>query len=326
MAGSGLPIVVVHGVRELNELPGIERLHGRAEFRTAADGETLQAALSGADVLLGWQFAANDLEQAWPAADRLRWVQWCGAGVDAALFPAFAASDVQLTNMRGIFDRAMAEYALSLILSFAKDLPRTVRAQTARHWDYRLTQLVLGRSALVIGVGGIGQAIGRTLRANGMEVTGVGRRARGGGAAFERIAGADELNALLPAHDFVVLITPLTESTQGIFSAERIALMREDAYFINLGRGQLVDEPALAEALTERRIAGAGLDVFDAEPLPPSSPFWDLDNVIISPHMSGDYRGFHADMVGVFVDNFERYLRGEPLRNVVDKAQGFVPA
>lgn len=324
-AQSTKPVIAVHGATGFDDVPGLAQLRDASEFRFAANAEALPDVLRGAEIMVGWNFAAADLRDAWHAADRLRWIQWCGAGVDAALFPELMQSDVVLTNVHGLFDQPIAEYALGLILAFAKDLPQTLASQATRRWDYRLNERIAGRKALVVGVGGIGRAIGRTLRAVGMHVDGVGRRARDGAGDFQTIHAIADLDTLLPHYDYVVLITPLTDDTRGLFDARRIALMPPHARFINLGRGALVDEPALIAALRERRIAHAALDVFATEPLPDTNELWDLDNVIISPHMSGDFKGFHAAMVDVFIDNFARYSRGEPLMNTVDKALGFVP-
>lgn len=319
------PVVAVHGAQNFEDVPGLESLRDAGEFRFAADADALPEVLRGADVMLGWNFAAADLRDAWHAADRLRWIQWCGAGVDAAMFPALVDSDVVLTNVHGLFDQPIAEYTLALILAMAKDLPRTLTSQRAGRWDYRLNERIAGCKALVVGVGGIGRAIGKTLAAVGMQVDGVGRNARADGEAFDAIHAIADLDELLPLSDYVVLITPLTDATRGLFDAHRLALLPAHARFINLGRGALVDEQALIAALREQRIAGAALDVFETEPLPPNSELWGLENVIVSPHMSGDFKGFHASMVDVFIDNFSRYQRGEALMNIVDKALGFVP-
>ena len=316
--------LVIHGVESSDESPGIERIAGEAQISYAPDLEALQEFLPHAEVLLGWNFRAKDLRQTWHLAEQLRWVQWSGAGVDAVLFPEFVASDVQLTNVRGVFDRAMAEYTLGLILAFAKGMVETMAAQTAHRWSYRLTEQTLGQKVLVVGVGSIGRAIGRLLKQAGFKVSGVGRTARDGDPDFEQVYGVDTLVQSLETADYVVLIPPLTDQTRGLFGAAEFSAMKATARFINLGRGELVDEDALIAALTSGAIAGAGLDVFLNEPLPENSPFWDLENCIVSPHMSGDYHGFKETVAEVFLDNFERYRQGRELVNRVDKTLGFV--
>jgi phosphoglycerate dehydrogenase-like enzyme len=159
-----------------------------------------------------------------------------------------------------------------------------------------------------------------------MQVDGVGRSARGGDAEFGRIDAIGDLRELLPAADYVVLVTPLTEQTRGLFGAAEFAAMQPQARFINIGRGALVDEAALLEALRKGAIAGAALDVFVEEPLPPQSPFWTAPNCLVSPHMSGDFAEFETVMAGQFIENWRRYRAGEPLSNRVDKRLGFAAA
>ena len=157
-------VLVVQGVASVDQVPRLEELEAQAEIRLATSVDELCAALPGADALLGWNFRADNLRQAWDAADRLRWIHWGGAGVDAAMFAELVASDVVLTNARGIFDRPMAEWVLGVILCFAKRIPETLASQARSSWDYRMSETVLGKRALVVGVGSIGRAIGRLLR------------------------------------------------------------------------------------------------------------------------------------------------------------------
>ena len=178
----------------------------------------------------------------------------------------------------------------------------------------------------MVGVGSIGRAIGRLLKQAGFKVSGVGRSARDSDPDFEKVYAVDTLVQSLETADYVVLIPPLTDQTRGLFGASEFSAMKPTARFINLGRGELVDEDALIAALTSGAIAGAGLDVFLNEPLPENSPFWDLENCIVSPHMSGDYHGFKETVAEVFLDNFERYRQGRELVNRVDKTLGFVNA
>ena len=319
-------VLLVQGASRVDEVPRLAELAAEAEIRFATSADELRAALPGADALLGWNFRADNLRQAWSAADRLRWIHWAGAGVDAAMFPQLVDSDVMLTNARGIFDRPIAEWVLGMMLCFAKRIPQTLASQARASWDYRLSETLLGKRALVVGVGSIGRAIGRLLQAAGMEVEGIGRRARDGGEDFSRIHAIDELHSRLPLADYVVLITPLTEQTRNLFGAAEFAAMAAHARFVNVGRGALVVEEELLSALREGRIAGAALDVFVEEPLPADSPFWQAPNCIVSPHMSGDYVEYQADMAAQFIANWQRFVAGEALANLVDKRLGFVPA
>ena len=323
MNATKLP-VVIHGVSTVDEVPGIETVLSDISVRCAPNLTALRDALPGASVLLGWKFDATELHDAWDCVDQLRWIQWPGAGVDAILCPFLVESDIVLTNMRGVFDRAIAEYVLGLILSFAKDLPKTCHAQKERRWAYRLTERVEGCQVLVVGVGGIGRAVGRMLGSVGCRVQGVGRSARSDDSDFATIYASGDLDQVLTNADYVVVAAPLTDKTHGLFGATQFTAMKQSARFIYVGRGALVNETALVEALQQQQIAGASLDVFETEPLPPDSPLWDFENVIVSPHMSGDYDGHHATVVQVFLDNLRRFIHGEPLLNRVDKRLGFV--
>ncbi len=320
------PVLVIQGAQQVDEVPRLKEWNEQAELRLATSTDELSAALSGADAMLGWNFRADSLRAAWGSAHDLRWIHWAGAGVDAAMFPELVASEVQLTNARGIFDVPIAEWVLGMIICFAKQIPQTLEFQSKSEWNHRLTESVSGKSALVVGVGSIGRAIGRRLQAAGMKVDAIGRSARGGGKDFGHIHAVDELHTHLPNADYVVLITPLTEQTRNLFAAAEFAAMAAHARFINVGRGALVVEDALLAALNEGQIAGAALDVFVEEPLPQENPLWCAPNCLISPHMSGDTIEFEAAMADQFMANWRHYLAGEPLNNIVDKKLGFVPS
>jgi phosphoglycerate dehydrogenase-like enzyme len=317
------PILLVQGVKHIEEVPRLAELSDQAENRCASSASDLRTMLPGAEVMLGWNFRAASLRDAWSAVDGLRWIHWAGAGVDAAMFDELIDSDVQFTNARGVFDQPMAEWVLGMIIAFAKGFPATFACQARGEWQHRLSEKVAGKRALVVGVGSIGRAVGRLLRAAGMEVEAVGRSARDGDPDFGQVFASDELLARLPGADYVVLITPLTEQTRGLFGANEFAAMNPQARFINIGRGALVVEDALLAALQQERIAGAALDVFVEEPLPSKSPFWTAPNCLVSPHMSGDYVEYENTMADQFVENWGRYLAGETLFNLVDKRLGF---
>ncbi|NLU84384.1 D-2-hydroxyacid dehydrogenase [Rhodococcus sp. HNM0569] len=296
-----------------------------AEVRYATV-ETLADALPGSDVLLVWDFFSRALQDAWPAADSLRWIHVAAAGVDTLLFDELVNSDVVVTNSRGVFDRPIAEFVLASILAFAKDVPASLRLQNQRQWRHRETEQISGSRAIVVGTGAIGREIARLLRAVGVEVSGAGRRARSGDPDFGEVRLSDELAGYIGDADYLVLVAPLTEQTEGMVDASVLAAMKPTARLVNVGRGELVVTDALVDALRKGRIAGAALDVFDTEPLPPQSPLWDMESVLISPHMSGDAAGWRERLAGVFVDNAERYRDGLPLLNVVDKQRGYVPS
>jgi phosphoglycerate dehydrogenase-like enzyme len=301
--------------------PGLNKIENLARVRQATDA-SLADSLSGADALFVWDFLSDAPRYAWPQADvsRLRWVHIASAGVDTMMFDEFRDSDVVLTNSRGIFDGAIAEYVLGLVLMFAKDFAGSLRYQAAGRWVHRETERIAGRTALVVGTGPIGRAIARLLRAAGLRVSGIGRRTRPD-PDFGEIH--TDLAAYLPGADFVVCAAPLTDQTRGMFDAAAFAAMAPTARFINVGRGDHVVTADLEKALADRQIAGAALDVFDTEPLPGDSALWSMPNVMVSPHMSGDFVGWRSALVDLFVDNFRQWLADQPLRNVVDKRLGY---
>ncbi|MFD4954232.1 D-2-hydroxyacid dehydrogenase [Streptomyces sp. NPDC058451] len=299
--------------------PRLGRLTGRARIvRTDAAG--LAARLPEADVLLVWDFASTAVRDAWPGeGPRPRWVHTASAGVDHLMCPELAASPAVVTNARGVFDEPIAEYVAALVLALAKDLPRTLDLQREGRWRHRESQRVAGTRACVVGSGPIGRAIARTLGALGVRAAVVGRAARAG------VHGPEDLDRLVARADWVIAAAPLTEETRGMFDARRFGLMQPSARFVNVGRGQLVDEEALVRALTDRWIAGAALDVFQDEPLTPDSPLWRVPGLVVSPHMSGDTAGWRDELSAQFVELYGRWEAGEPLPNIVDKQRGYVP-
>ncbi|WP_433336960.1 D-2-hydroxyacid dehydrogenase [Spirillospora sp. CA-294931] len=315
------PRVVV--LRADDPPPGTAALERLADARYVRASE-LKAALPGADALLMWDFWSTALADAWPDADGPAWVHIVSAGVDRLLFPGLVESDTVVTNARGVFDEPIAEYVLGLVLCFAKDLHTTLRLQGERVWRHRETERLAGSRALVVGTGPIGRAIGRRLSAAGLRVSGLGRTARDGDPDLGTVHASADLHALLPEADYVVLAAPLTDVTRGMIDGPALARMRPGARLINVGRGPLVVQDDLTAALKAGEIAGAALDVFVDEPLPPSSPLWDLPNVIVSPHMSGDVIGWRDELMALFTDNLDRFVSGRPLRNVVDKRLGYV--
>jgi phosphoglycerate dehydrogenase-like enzyme len=293
----------------------------------ADDMETIRAHLAGCDVVFHYNHPRDALSANWELCRRLRWVHIGGVGVDWALFPELVASEVVLTNSRGIFDITLPEYLLTLMLALVKDLPATLRAQAINEWQHRLLQPLHGARAVIVGAGSIGRAAARLLRSLGLEVTLVGRRARPaepGAADDGRIRGIHDLPKLLPGADWLILLAPLTPETHGLIGAAELALLPPGARVANLGRGPLLVEAALIEALRSGRLAGAALDVFEREPLDATSPLWDMPNVIVSPHIGGDVVGVPEAFGRIFLANLERYIAGEPLQNVVDKHAGYV--
>jgi phosphoglycerate dehydrogenase-like enzyme len=302
--------------------PGMAAVEDSVEVRYA-DRTELAAALPGATALFVWDFFSTALRAAWPAAHRLRWVHVASAGVDRLLFPDLVASPVVVTNSRGVFDRAIAEYVLGLVLAVAKDLPATLALQRHGVWRHRETRRIDGGTALVVGTGSIGRACAALLSAAGLRVTGVGRTARDD-PELGHVHGPEDLHRLLAGADYVVVAAPLTADTRGLFDAAAFAAMAPTAWLVNIGRGAIVVESDLVAALDGGRLAGAALDVFAEEPLPAGHPFWARPDVIVSPHMSGDFVGWHQALVDVFRENLARWQAGQPLHNQVDKTAGYV--
>lgn len=214
------PVVTVLTAPGEPEPPGIDSLRARAQVRFACDEQTLRATLPGTDVLMVTDFRTEALAAAWPAADRLQWIHATSAGVDALMFPALIESDVVVTNARGIFDRAIAEYVLCTLLMFAKDFPTSIRLQQRHEWRHRETERVEGRQVLVVGAGSIGREIARLVRAIGMEPHGVARTPRRDDPDFVAVHGNDQLLDLLGHFDYVVIAAPLTPQTRGLFNAD----------------------------------------------------------------------------------------------------------
>lgn len=317
------PVIAVVTAEGEGWPPGLEPLGDDAELRVADSRESLLRHLPEADILMVTDFRTGLLADCWPERHRIRWIHATSAGVDALMIDPIRNSDIPVTNARGIFDRPIAEYVLGLILCFAKDFPRSIRLQDRHQWQHRDTERLMNARALVVGAGSIGRQIGRLLGAVGMDVTGIARRARDDDPDFRRVFASDALPDLLPDQDYVIVAAPLTESTRGLFGTDAFRRMAPAARFINIGRGPIVQTEALVHALESGQIAGAGLDVFEQEPLPSDHPLWSIPNAILSAHMAGDVIGWREALTEQFIDNFRRWQRGEALNNLVDKQRGY---
>jgi phosphoglycerate dehydrogenase-like enzyme len=265
-------------------------------------------------------------------AKRLRWAHSSAAGVGTALYREMVESDVAFTNSAGIHAIPIAEYVVAGILHFLRGLDIALEQQRRTEWnkapfvamDSVLREMDSVR-ALIVGVGGIGGAIGERLTALGARCTGVRRRVGlGPPPGFERVIGLDDLEAELPGYDVVVVAAPQTSQTDGLLTAARLDLLPSTAIVVNVARGALVDEEALGVRLKNGRLRGAVLDVFRQEPLAPTSDLWRLRQVLLTPHVSPVSPGrFWPRQLDLFLDNWNRYSKGEPLRNVVDKQAGY---
>jgi glyoxylate/hydroxypyruvate reductase len=271
--------------------------------------------VADAEVLYAWNFPRHLL----PRAKRLRWVQNMGAGVERFLIPELPKG-VALTRIAGIFGPWMAEYVLGWCLWHTQRTELFRAQQRESRWRQVDPLRLHGADLCMVGLGDIGRTIARAARGVGMRVSGVsqsGRKPPG----VDRVYRARDLGKPLASADFVVLTVPLTPATRGLIGARELASMKSSAWLINIGRGPLVDGEALLEALSEKRIGGAILDVFDEEPLPADHPLWKLENVVITPHISGPST---PDEIGpIFDDNLRRYLARRPLRFEVDRKRGY---
>ena len=318
--------IVINGPTTPEDVPGIVAIASETDLVCAPDKEHLAAALPGADILLGWNFQSRDMRDLWHRADNLKWVHWCGAAVDRVMSPELRASNIILTNARGIFDSVMAEYVLGYMISELKLFRETWRLQKERRWQTRLTGKLAGSRAVIFGVGSIGRETARLLRSVGVKVSGIGRRAREADPDFGAICSSDSALEAIGDADWVIGLLPLTEETTLYYGANFFDAMKREARFMNLGRGESVDESALIACLEQGQIAGAMLDVFHNEPIGPNNPLWEAPNIVISPHTSSYYAEYEEDMANQFLANFARFKEHRPLENVIDKNVGFVPS
>jgi len=311
-----------------DELRAAQERFPEVELVRVTDENELPDALADAEVFCGFHFPP----ELFGAARRLRWIHSAAAGVEANLFPAMVASDVILTNAAGVHAVNIPEHAIGLVCALARNLHAAQRLKAERRWD-RYAAIAAGGGfrqlrdshLAVVGAGAIGLGVTRLGAALDMRVRVLRRRPELSVPGAEAVVGPGELHELLGWADFVVIAAALTADTRGMFDTAAFRAMRSSAYLVNVGRGEIVDDGALVEALRTNAIAGAGLDVFVEEPLPAEHPYWALDNVILTPHVSGYLPDFFARALDIFLDNLERFCAGRPLRNVVDKRLGYAP-
>lgn len=288
------------------------------QFVEAHSQDALDAAIVDADVA----FSSMIRERSFAKAHRLRWIHSSAAGVGATLFPALIDSDVVVTNSRGVQAPTIAEHIVAMVLAWRRRLHVSARRQHARVWaqDELATAFatpLAATRALIVGMGSIGTLTAGLLRALGMHVEGVGRHAAPGKHGVERLPD------LLPSADIVAITAPHTPDTDRLFDRAMLARMKPGSLLVNVGRGRIIDEAALVEALAAGRPAGAALDVFEREPLDTSSPLWQMENVILTPHIAGFGPRYWEGIVELFARNLERWRAGVPLENVVDKRRGY---
>jgi len=301
--------------RRLRRSPG---LAGRIAVTYGQDPAHLDQVLAEAEVLVASSFDATDLARRAPG---LRWVQSTSAGVEK-LAPALPES-VILTNASGVHGPKAGEYAMAALLMLNHRVPHYVTAQRAGRWEQAFATPIAGKTVLILGVGAIGSAAARLARRFGLRIVGVSRSGKGN-PAVDRMYRPAALRRALPEADFVLVTLPLTPETRGFLGRAELDLLPRHAGIVNLGRGAVIDNDALADKLSRGELSGAVLDVFPEEPLPASSPLWTVPNLIISPHCAADDSTSYAERaLDIFVGNLERYLAGRRLVNVVDKTLGY---
>jgi phosphoglycerate dehydrogenase-like enzyme len=305
------------------QLAQVRALAPDMELLVTTDRAEIEAVLDRVEIIAG-----NMPREMFSKAPKLRWYQNWGAGVDWLLHrPDVPDYRFTLTNASGVHAIAISEHIFALMLAFARQLHQAVRAQGSGQWSHGeelgpITELA-GKTMVLIGTGEIGGRTARLARGLEMRVLGVRRHPAVGAPCVEAMYGPDQLLEVLPKADFVVLAMPLTFETEHMIGEEELRAMKPTAHLINIGRGGTVDQMALVRALREGGIAGAGLDVFETEPLPEDSPLWAMSNAILTYHTAGTNPRYTERAMAIFIDNLCRYRAGEPMRNVVDKKLGY---
>jgi phosphoglycerate dehydrogenase-like enzyme len=274
--------------------------------------------------ILNWSGARELLRTAFSMCPHLRWVHSRSAGVDNVLFPELVESDVILTNSRGVFSASLGEFALAAILYFAKDFRRMIRNQSAEVWQPFDVEAIAERTVGIVGYGDIGTAVGARASAMGMRVLALKRHApQQVDPVIEQFHMPAQLHQMLSHCDYVVVAAPLTKQTRHMISTAEFAAMKPTAVVINVGRGPVIHEAALVQALASGKIKGAALDVFEQEPLPAGHPLYRMENVLLSPHCADNTLDWKDRAMSFFLDQYRRFENGEPLENIVNKRLGY---
>jgi phosphoglycerate dehydrogenase-like enzyme len=308
------------------DLKLLEQLPPETNLAVGNSVEAFERLADEADVILAWSASGKLLREVFAMCPKVRWVHSRSAGLDTVLFPELIESPVPLTNGRGVFSQSLGEFALAAILYFAKDLRRMIANQQAGRWEQFDITEISGQTVGIVGYGDIGRAVATRVRAMGMRILAVKRQG-------PSLYNVDPLvnQIFLPAArvemiaqcDYIVCAAPLTPDTRGLIGEAEFAAMKPNAVIINIGRGPVIDEAAMVRTLTEHRIKGAALDVFDTEPLPAGHAFYSLDNVLLSPHCADHTADWTEQAMRFFLAQFQRYQEGRPLENLVNKKQGY---
>jgi len=309
--------------------PQLSMLNELRETASVLIGDSVQAfekAAASADVIFNWSGSLSLIRDVFLMSPHVRWIHSRSAGLERTLFPELIASDVIMTNGSGVFSPSLGEFALAAILYFAKDFRRMIRNQMAARWEPFDILPISGQTVGIVGYGDIGRAVASRVRAMGMNVLAVKRHAseqNNPDPFAQRIYTPDQRLAMLPQCDYVVVAAPLNAETVDLISAAEFAAMKPSAVIINVGRGPVINERAMINALSHHKIKGAALDVFDEEPLPANHPFYKLENVLLSPHCADHTPDWLDNAMRFFLSQFEKFRHGETLLNVVDKKLGY---
>jgi phosphoglycerate dehydrogenase-like enzyme len=307
-------------------LKALGRLPSEARVTVCKDRGKLPNLAAEADVILNADFSdLRLLPDMFPYAGRVQWVHSIAAGIDSILSSELIASPVILTNGRGVFRRPLGEWVIAAMLFFSYDLRRLLKQQREQRWEKFEPIELRGRTLGIVGYGEIGRTAAELARPFGMRIVAVRRKPELSvqDPLLDKVYPPARMNEMLGECDFVVVAAPLTRETRKLVGAPQFEAMKRSAVIINVGRGPVIDETAMIAALESGRIRGAGLDVFETEPLPAGHPLYRLSNVLLSPHCADQTAGWLDRAVEFFVENFERFRKGEPLQNVVDKRAGY---
>jgi phosphoglycerate dehydrogenase-like enzyme len=317
---SSAPLVLVLSKKKDSQLAMLRDV----PHEVAASADFLSEAAHRAEAILHWAARKELLQAALRACPNVRWVHSRWAGLDNLLFPELVESPALLTNGSGVFSQSLGEFALAAILYFAKDFPRMLRNQRAEQWKPFDVDEISTQTAGIVGYGDIGRAVARRAHAMGMRVFALRRHAPDApDPLVEQFYRAGELIEMLARCDYVIVSAPLTPETRHMIGEAQFRAMKPGAVVINVGRGPVIDQAAMVRALSEGRIGGAGLDVFEEEPLPAGDPLWQMPNVLVSPHTADHTRDWIDAAMRFFLRQYERFRNGEPLENVVNKQLGY---
>ncbi len=303
----------------------LERLPKDIHLTVTDDFEALKKCVPDSDVVVIGVFSGGLWPKTVPLALKARWFHAVGAGVERLLTPETIAHSATLTNGRGVFRRPLGDWTVAMMLHFAFDISRITRQQREQRWEPFTSPGIEGKTLGIVGYGGIGSAAAERAKPFGVKILALRRRPELSqkDPLVDEFFAPGRINELMAASDYVLVSTPLTKETDGLVGASQIGAMKRSGVLINVGRGQVIDETALIKALQSGAIRGAALDVVQREPLPAPHPLYTLPNVVLSPHTADHVEGFLIPAVECFVENFERYRKGEPLENVVDKHAGY---